>query len=274
MPKVSVLIPVYNREKYIVECIDSVLRQEFQDWEIVCCDNASTDGTFAILQQYAARDPRIRIFSNDTNLGPIPNWKRCLDEARGAYVHWLWSDDFIHDGDFYGKMFATAAAQGTDVAMCAARLLNEGTGHMSVLYSLHVQFLDMRRMLENKLQFPVSPAAWILPTELVRKYFFENIPASGGFDCNKNAIGADLLMILGACLDRGRVGVHGMPLVTFRAHKDSISLLNRTKPYYQVARSWFVLEYKVPLGWSARISLLKMIRYGIWGRALRILFHS
>jgi len=76
MPKVSILIPVFNRKDYIAECIQSALDQTFTDFEVVVVDNASEDGTWEICQQFAANDQRVRIFQNDTNIGPVRNWRR------------------------------------------------------------------------------------------------------------------------------------------------------------------------------------------------------
>ncbi|MFW5514712.1 MAG: glycosyltransferase family 2 protein, partial [Prevotella sp.] len=58
MTKVSVLIAVYNTEKYLHECLDSLLHQTLEEWEAICVDDASTDGSWAILQDYAAKDDR------------------------------------------------------------------------------------------------------------------------------------------------------------------------------------------------------------------------
>lgn len=93
-PKVSVCIPVYNGVDFINEAIDSVLKQSFQDFEIVIVDNKSTDNTFAVINEY--KDPRIRIFQNESNIGLIPNWNKCLEYAKGEYIKILPADDFIY----------------------------------------------------------------------------------------------------------------------------------------------------------------------------------
>lgn len=272
MPTISVLIPVYNRERYIRECIDSVLAQSFQDWEIICCDNASTDGTWSILEGYAARDPRIRILRNETNLGPIPNWKRCLAGATGRYIHWLWSDDFIHDADFYGRMLALMQKRDCKVATCAARVLLQDTGHTFVLNSLRVPVLAFNEMVGERHSTAVSPAAWLLPADDVRRHFHDDIPVYKGLDCNAKAIGADMLMILGCMLDMGTAAVCGDPLVTFRAHSESITLTHRTGAYYQNARYWFLRKHGVRLSYAARLKLSRSLRRcGHWARSLRVL---
>ena len=89
--RVSVLMPVYNKAPFVKEAIDSVLNGSFQDFEIVCVDDKSTDEGVAVLRSIA--DPRVRIIELAENLGPAGAANRCLDEARGDYLVRLDADD-------------------------------------------------------------------------------------------------------------------------------------------------------------------------------------
>jgi len=91
--KISVLVPVYNGEKFLPECLDSILAQDAVGMEILLADDGSTDGSVAVLETYAARDPRIRWWKNRRNLGLAGNWNRLLQEARGEYVKFVFQDD-------------------------------------------------------------------------------------------------------------------------------------------------------------------------------------
>ena len=72
--KVSVIIPVYNKENYLKECLNSVLRQSFNDMEIICINDGSTDGSLSILEKYSSNDDRIKIISTENNgLGAARN---------------------------------------------------------------------------------------------------------------------------------------------------------------------------------------------------------
>jgi glycosyltransferase involved in cell wall biosynthesis len=95
VPAVSVGIPVFNGESYLEVAISSVLAQSFEDLELIISDNASTDRTAEICQDYAARDRRVRYFRNPQNLGAAPNYNRALSHARGRYFKWLAHDDRI-----------------------------------------------------------------------------------------------------------------------------------------------------------------------------------
>ncbi len=92
---ISVVVPVYNVAKYLRRCIDSVLAQTCGDWELVCVNDGSTDGSLDILNEYAARDGRIRIISKQ-NAGVSAARNDGIAAARGEYVLFLDSDDFIH----------------------------------------------------------------------------------------------------------------------------------------------------------------------------------
>ena len=93
-PLVSVCIPVYNCERYIGEAIQSVLDQTLADFELIVCDDCSTDGTLKAVE--GCRDPRIRIFRNDANIGMWPNWNKAMSHARGKYIKLLCADDVIY----------------------------------------------------------------------------------------------------------------------------------------------------------------------------------
>lgn len=93
MTKVSVLIAVYNTEKYLPECLDSLLNQTLMEWEAVCVDDASTDGSWNILQEYSEKDERIRVIRLSENHGQAYARNQALAKAKGDYVAFLDSDD-------------------------------------------------------------------------------------------------------------------------------------------------------------------------------------
>jgi glycosyltransferase involved in cell wall biosynthesis len=94
IPPITIGFPVYNREKFIRTSLDSLLAQTFTDFEVVICDNASTDNTAAICREYAARDTRISFYRNDVNIGANRNFNRVFQLSRGKYLKWSTSDDY------------------------------------------------------------------------------------------------------------------------------------------------------------------------------------
>ena len=97
MPTFSIIIPVYNTEKYIENCIDSVVTQTEKDWELILVDDGSTDKSGAICRQYAARDSRIKYISKN-NEGVAIARKTGCNAAIGEYVAFVDSDDWIENG--------------------------------------------------------------------------------------------------------------------------------------------------------------------------------
>lgn len=94
-PRLSIGVPVYNEERYLDGCIRSLLAQTFTDFEIIICDNASTDNTFKIAQEWAQKDPRITAHRAERNLGAAPNFNWCFKLARGELFKWAAADDLL-----------------------------------------------------------------------------------------------------------------------------------------------------------------------------------
>ncbi len=95
-PQVSILTTIYNREKYISDCIESVLASSFQDWEMILVDDQSTDHSVEIAKAYETKDPRIKVYVNKTNLGDYPNRNKAASYAKGKYIKYLDADDMIY----------------------------------------------------------------------------------------------------------------------------------------------------------------------------------
>ena len=95
-PKISVLIPLYNRKHFISDAVDSVLRQTFQDFELIIRDDVSTDGGFEFVQEKYSKqisEGKIKLFRNEKNLGEFPSTNKLISEAEGKYFTILHSDD-------------------------------------------------------------------------------------------------------------------------------------------------------------------------------------
>lgn len=94
-PKISVIIPIYNVEKFLPRCLDSVLAQSFKDFEVICVNDGTPDNCGSILKQYAKKDPRIKII-NQENQGLSMARNNGFKAANGEFIYFLDSDDFIH----------------------------------------------------------------------------------------------------------------------------------------------------------------------------------
>ncbi|MBE6399361.1 MAG: glycosyltransferase family 2 protein [Lentisphaerae bacterium] len=94
--KFSILMPVYNAEKSVSRSIESALNQSCGDFELLCCDDGSGDGSLKVLQQYAAVDSRVKVLVNDENIGALRTRNRLIREFEGDYCVWLDADDELH----------------------------------------------------------------------------------------------------------------------------------------------------------------------------------
>lgn len=116
MNDITLILPVYNTAPWLGRCLDSLQAQSFRNFECICIDDGSNDGSAAILQEHASRDPRIRIISFPENKGVCAARNAGLDSASGEYVCFVDSDDWL-DPDFLESMHAHAARTGQDVVV-------------------------------------------------------------------------------------------------------------------------------------------------------------
>ena len=103
-PAVSVILPVHNAERYLRECIDSVLAQTLREIEVLCVDDASTDGSPAILAEYAKRDSRVKVLTNSVNLKADASRNRAIEVARGDFIYFIDSDDLLTEPDMFASL--------------------------------------------------------------------------------------------------------------------------------------------------------------------------
>ena len=116
MPRVSIGLPVYNGENYLAEAVQSVLDQTFDDYELVISDNASTDRTAEICQDFSSSDKRVRYFRNERNLGAAPNYNLAWEKSTGEYFKWFAHDDRIKPE--YLATTVSALDERPDVILC------------------------------------------------------------------------------------------------------------------------------------------------------------
>lgn len=122
MSKISVVIPIYNVEKYLARCLDSVINQTFKDLEIICVNDCSPDNSTIILNDYIKKDDRIRIINREKNGGLSAARITGLKNAKGKYIYFLDSDDWIKE-DFLEKMYSKANELNLN-ALCCTNILN------------------------------------------------------------------------------------------------------------------------------------------------------
>lgn len=113
--KLSVIIPVFNNEQYLKECLDSICNQTLSDIEIICVNDGSEDNSLQIIEEYKEKDNRI-ILINQDNMGQSSARNNGLKIATGEYIGFVDSDDYI-DKDFYEKLYNSATKNNSDIAV-------------------------------------------------------------------------------------------------------------------------------------------------------------
>lgn len=113
-PKVSVIVPVFNKGKFLAECLDSILAQSLPDFELICIDDASTDDSQATLLAYERRDNRIAVVAREVNSGPGPCRNQGLEMASGDFVQFTDADDLL-PRDALAVLYEKCKADAVDV---------------------------------------------------------------------------------------------------------------------------------------------------------------
>ncbi len=127
--KVSIIVPVYNVEKYLRQCLDSIVNQSLKEIEIICVNDGSTDNSQQILEGYAQKDKRIKII-NKKNLGVWSARNTGMEYATGEYIGFVDSDDYI-DEKMYEKLYMNAKSNKSDMVMCPAYVFDDNNPELN-----------------------------------------------------------------------------------------------------------------------------------------------
>jgi Glycosyl transferase family 2 len=209
MPRVSVVMPVFDGATYLTEAVESILGQTFADWELVTVDDGSGDDSPEILARYAAADSRIRVLRNETNMGVSATLNRGWREARGEYIARLDADDVALPDRFARQVEFLDAHPTVAVVGSAATYIDEAG----------------RRLARARV--PTTPRAirsllprhncFIHPSVLLRRAALED---AGGYRLD-HVEDYDLWLRLSEHFDLANLGE---PLVLYRLHPDQTSV--------------------------------------------------
>ena len=149
MYKLSVIIPVYNVENYLNECLDSVINQTLEDMEIICIDDGSTDNSPYILKEYQKKDSRIKIITKE-NGGQATARNLGIKEVQGEYITFVDSDDFI-EPTMFEKLYTKSKDNNLDIAMCKIATYDNQTEEIknNVWYYMLGVFRDFEKDIFN-----------------------------------------------------------------------------------------------------------------------------
>lgn len=204
---ISVIIPVYNTERWLPECLDSLLAQKESDWEGILVDDGSTDSSADICRRYCAADPRFRLISQQ-NGGPSAARNTGLDNAQGEYIAFIDSDDTILP-DYLSTLLEDIAHYDVEIASVGIDTLSADTGIPQTILSNEEA---VERMLYQTSSLTTSPCG---------KLFREGM--WNGLRFRSDTIYEDLDIIYRIILRTQKVSINSKPLYIYRTTPGSIT---------------------------------------------------
>jgi len=272
LPKVSILVPVYNRANLIIETLISAANQTYKNIEIIVVDNKSTDNTYELIQKFAETHPNVKAFQNEENIGLVRNWRKCLDYVTGEFVKILFSDDliapsfvertlpYLTDHEDVGFVFTgTKIFKGNfctgiyDVGFVfTGTKIFKGNFCTGIYNETHfieeTGIYDTKKFIEVSLLgagYPVCPTNAIFRKKDVDKNLLLDVPNRIGSDFN-HGIGPDALLYLLTAKDYPKFGFVSEYLAFFGSPADSISVSTNKvdlSTLRYIAKAYFVDNY-------------------------------
>jgi glycosyltransferase involved in cell wall biosynthesis len=235
-PIVSVLVPTYNYARFLGEAIESVLAQDFREFELLVVDDCSTDDTAEVVKSFCSRDARVLFTVNTKRLGMVNNWNHCLEQARGTYVKFLFGDDKFCNPGTLGKMVRMMEERpGITLAASARAILNEKSRTREIWRHFPDGVHEGRDVITSCLaqnQNLIGEPSAVL---------FRRKDAGRGFDPKLRQI-VDLEMWF-RLLERGRLAYTREALCGFRQHAQQQTVANFREGLALEEHTRFISDY-------------------------------
>ena len=251
-PCVSVLLPAYNCESFVAEAVQSILKQTFQDFELLIIDDGSTDTTSSILRSF--NDPRIRLLPNDRNLGLIATLNRGLILASGQYVARMDADDIAAPERLSKQVVYLDTHPDVHVVGTMVDLINE----QGVIFGGGPRYPTKPEEIRRYL---LRECCLIHPSTIFRK---GTVTAVGGYDASaSHAEDYDLWLRLS---DHHKIANLPDTLLSYRMHKKQVSVIN-IKIQHDIAQACRLaaIQRRKALGENVR-SIEEIVRVPLWRR--------
>ncbi|MEW6183473.1 MAG: glycosyltransferase [Bacillota bacterium] len=210
-PLVSIGMPVYNGENLIEKALDTLIAQEYDNFELIICDNASIDNTADIIKKYSNKDNRIRYTRNQDNIGPLGNFKKVLELSQGEYFMWAAHDDMWHPS--YIRELLLLLNQYDSAVLAVSQVAKiELSGELRYIRPLVRDSLGMPYI--ERLRYFLSNTYGALVYGLFRRHI---LMESASLMDRKDPMGTDVLIVL-SCIDKGDLVTFPEPLFFERKH--------------------------------------------------------
>lgn len=216
--KVSVCIPVYNGEKYLRQCINSILSQTYRDFELVIVNDNSSDGTKRVINTF--HDKRIKYYENKKNLGLVKNWNRCIDLSSGEYICIFHQDDVMEQDNLLKKVNILSSNKNVGMVYSDTTIINSNSiqtgGHWFNLLLPNTDFFRSGRSFFDLLFSNLNIIC--CPSVMTKREVYEGI---GGFD-TRLPLSVDMEMWLRISLFYD-IAYLSEPLIKYRWHDDNVT---------------------------------------------------
>jgi glycosyltransferase involved in cell wall biosynthesis len=240
MIKISIVIPVYNVEKYLRDCIESVINQTEKDIEIICIDDGSTDNSLKILDEIAAEEERVKIFCNDKNRGLSYTRNRGLGIAKGKYIYFLDSDDMIVSGAME-ELYDFAVTQQADVILFETALKFETELLKEKFYNYQHQwngsYTQINSGRNSFIEF-MKNKDWV--SSVPRQFWRREFLIESSLKFHEGILHEDQVFTFQALLEAERVGVLKKEYFIRRFRENSIMTKKHT---WDNVRGLFICYY-------------------------------
>lgn len=158
MPEISIIVPVYNVEKYLSECLDSILAQTFTDFELILVNDGSRDNSASICREYANADRRIKLIEQD-NAGLSSARNAGIDASIGPFLCFIDSDDLVSK-DYCLTLYNAVKDSNCDFGVCGVTRFSDGSAPDPAIFSNGVRFLDSAKLLSLQLSGKSAFGVW------------------------------------------------------------------------------------------------------------------
>ncbi len=204
---ISVIIPSYNNEKYLSKCLDSILNQTYSNLEIIIVDDCSTDNSFSVLEKYSKKNKQIRVYKNNTNSGAGYCRNFGLRSAKGNYISFIDSDDYIEE-NFYEKLYSKIKEEDSDLAIC----------------DIYIRYSDSSKDIRskavdgkcNKINIINNGLAASPCNKLFKKSFLEKYPFCEGI------MNEDIATVIPIIIDCKKISYSEDTFYNYIQHSDSV----------------------------------------------------
>lgn len=252
---VSIIVPVYNAEKYLTQCLDSIVNQTLREIEIICINDCSTDNSLSILETYAKKDKRIIIINNDKNSGAPGVVKNIgIRHAKGMYIGFVDSDDWV-DQDYFESLYNTAIVNNAEMAAAIHFARFHDSYEKRFIYPVDDKTI-LSSLEDRKILIQLAGSNWtkLYQTNFLKKY---------NLMCwEKRCVSEDNYLSILAMLLTNKIAIAAHVTYYYRKTDGSLTKQKRTDKDFHVFDVYLAIDSfikKMPLSRKKKSRMLSLI---------------